>query len=189
MKNFDGWLLESLQADAQVKAELIKRINSDIAGLRTNYAKAISDASKIIDVNSIIEQARLYLIQQVPTIILGLKSGRGGDAFASGFVGWMNSLIKRELGSISWLKKSGAKLLAPDKASFLARAGEFDASPFIEALNNILDMGMTVGWMDATKPYEDQLWAWSKGSSDWIVKNSGAIKTSMVNLFSNFLYA
>jgi hypothetical protein len=189
MKNFDQWLFESLQEDSQVKLQLVNVINRDINGLKTKNAKAIADASKIIDVNAIIDKARLYLINQVPTVMLGLKSGRGGDVFTSGFVGYITSIIKSELESVNFIKKSAAKVLAPDKAAFLARAGEFDEWPFISTLDSLLDMGMSVGWMEATKPYENQLWNWSKGSSNWLNKNAKKIKTDLVTLFSNFLYA
>ena len=188
MKNFKEWLSEAAQSDDQIKAELIKHINKKISAMESKNAKAISDASKIVDVKSIIEESKKWLIKSVPTVMTGLKSGNGGDAFAAGFVAYVTVLIKKELDSVGFLKRNTAKLLAPNKATYLSKAKQFNATPFIGGLKECLDLGMAVGWMEGTKPYENQLWKWSNSVGTWIDKNEKLIKEKFANTFSDFLY-
>lgn len=188
MKNFKEWLSEAAQSDDQIKAELVKHINKKVSELESKNAKAISDASKIVDVKSIIEESKKYLIKSVPTVMTGLKSGKGGDAFAAGFVANLAVLVKKELDSVGFLKRNTAKLLAPNKTTYLNKAKQFNAVPFIGGLKECLDLGMAVGWMEGTKSYEDQLLQWSKSVDTWIDKNEKLIKERFANTFSDFLY-
>jgi len=189
MKNFNDWLNESLQGDDAVKAQLVKHINAKIADLKTKNAKAVADASKIVDVNSIIEQCRAYLIKSIPTVVAGLKSGKGGDAFAASFVSFANGIIKKELDEVGFIKRGAAKLLAPDKATYLAQAKMFDATPFIFTLRSCLDLALAVGFMDSTEPYANQLWSWENGLDNWFATNESKIKGTITNTFATFLYA
>lgn len=190
MKNFTDWLNESTSAaDDKIKAEMIKHINEEIAKLKAKNAKAIASASNIIDINAVIEKCRVNLINSIPTVIAGLKSGKGAEQFAANFVSFTNAAIKQELDKAGFFSRNAARLLAPDKAEYLSRAKSFDATPFADALESCLDLAFAIGWMDAAKPYETTLFQWSNGISNWIDRNVDKVKLDLANTFSNFLYA
>jgi hypothetical protein len=187
----DYAIFESMEDDRLVKEKMITYINKNINKLTTEHKENIKDASKLIDVSRIIQQVKEWLIRSLPLQLSNIKSGVGGNKFASDFLIFIKGLIKKEIDSIGTFKKTGIKLLAPSKENYKSTAKDFKSGQYFDTLLNILDLGFAIGSMSQMKKYEDQVLKWSKGVTDELGAKDKRkkIKDDVIQIFYNFLYS
>ena len=95
----------------------------------------LQKSSNILDTNLIISQFRNYLIGQIPSLLQQMKTGKGGDVFATNAYKSLYSIIQSNLNNIGWAKKQLVKTIG-EKMMRNTRRYEFE--PFREHFGDVL---------------------------------------------------
>lgn len=151
--------------------------------------KEYLDSTKIIlDVYSVLNQFKDYLIKQTPIILQQLKTGKGGDVFANEAYSELYRIIQVSLNGLGWGKRQFVKTLAPGKDELLKQMKSQDISIYISTFKSMLDAGFLVGWMSETGPYNNNVNIWSNSLNKWVDSRKNSIKNNLINLIINKLY-
>ena len=183
-------LSENTSSDNKVINQIKKSINDDINRFVADNKVNLDKSSKILQPNEIINEFKNFLISQAPFALQGIKTGKGGDAFAETAYKKLYSIMQSNLNDIGWAKKQLIKTMAPNKDTLLKQMKRKDVSKYFMAFKGLIDFAFEIGWMDEVKPYFDNnnLFKWSDGTTEWVDKRQEIIKDNFINLIVNTIY-
>ena len=185
---YKNLLSEDINSDNKVINELKKRINSKIEKFTSENKTNLDKSSKILDAYSIINQFKSYLINQAPTLLQQMKTGKGGDVFVNNAYSELYKIIQNTLNDLGWAKRQLIKTMSPKKDILLKQMKSKDITNYIQTFKEILDAAFQIGWMDETKSYNNNLDKWSNSLYSWVDTNQNKIKENFVNLIVNSVY-
>ena len=183
-------LSENTSSDNKVINQIKKSINDDINRFVADNKVNLDKSSKILQPNEIINEFKNFLISQAPFALQGIKTGKGGDAFAETAYKKLYSIMQSNLNDIGWAKKQLIKTMAPNKDTLLKQMKRKDVSKYFMTFKGLIDFAFEIGWMDEVKPYFDNnnLFKWSDGTTEWVDKRQEIIKDNFINLIVNTIY-
>ena len=197
-------LSEDTNSDNKVINELKQKLSKGVDKFVSENKKYLDKSSNILDAYSLINKFKTYLISQTPTLLKQMKTGKGGDKFASDSYSELYKLIQEGLNSIGWAKRQFIKSMSPGKEELLKQmkpsvrvlpngkkenvGPKINISVYFMVFKNILDAGFLVGWMDETKPYNNNLMMWSDSLNKWVDSHQKGIGDNINNLIINSIY-
>ena len=181
-------LSENTNSDNKIIDQLKKSINDDINRFVADNKVYLDKSSKIIKPTQIINEFKNFLISQVPFALQGIKTGKGGDVFVETAYKRLYSIIQSNLNDVGWAKKQLVKTMAPNKDKLLNQMKRTDVDEYFWAFKGLIDLAFSIGWMDETEPYEDNLHKWSVAARDWVDNRKKIIKDNFINLIVNSIY-
>jgi hypothetical protein len=171
--------------------ELIKHINNKLNDFKNKIPK---EGNKFISVYEIIEEFRIYMISRVPDILKKMETGVGGDKFAMECYQKLLEITQSKLTDISPIKRMALKVIAPTKENYLKKVDECKDSCFdifFEEFIDLTDFAIMVGWIDYYSRNDkliENIFNFSKQSSNWVWKNKYSIIKNIATKVSNFIY-
>jgi len=173
--------------DAKVVAELNKHVTNELANVKSKLPKP---KLNIIDPNIIINGVVQYFKSTIPSTLLTIKLGKGGDTFVYNTFNKLLGLIESELNNIGWVKKKTIQTFAPSKdelKKMLEESDEFD--DYLQMFNDLVDFPFVIGWMDEVGPYKDNIWKFDNQKNEWLKKNKRMVKNLIIDKILNFIYS
>ncbi len=181
-------LSENANLDNKLINNMKKATNKHIDDFVAKNKVILQKSSNILDTNSIISQFKNYLIGQIPSLLQQMKTGKGGDVFATNAYKSLYSIIQSNLNNIGWAKKQLVKTISPSKDELLNQMRSSDVDEYFYEFKNLLDLSFMIGWMDEAKPYSDNFDKWSDGLYRWVDTHRKRIKENIINLIINTIY-
>jgi hypothetical protein len=181
-------LSENTNLDNKLINNMKKATNKHIEDFVAENKTILQKSSNILDTNSIISQFKNYLISQMPSLLQQMKTGKGGDVFASNAYKSLYSIIQSNLNNIGWTKRQLVKTISPSKDELLNQMRSSDVDEYFYEFKNLLDLSFMIGWMDEAKPYSDNFNKWSDGLYRWVDTHRKRIKENIINLIINTVY-
>jgi hypothetical protein len=181
-------LSEDVKSDNKVVNQIRVSISDKFDKFIKENKEYLDKSKNILDIYSVINQFKDYLIKQSPIILQQLKTGKGGDVFANETYSELYRIIQGSLNGLGWGKRQFIKTLAPGKDELLKQMKSQDISIYISTFKSMLDAGFLVGWMDETAPYNNNVHKWSGTLDKWVDTHQNSIKNNLINLIVNKLY-
>ena len=181
-------LSENANLDNKLINNMKKATNENIDDFVAKNKVILQKSSNILDTNLIISQFRNYLIGQMPSLLQQMKTGKGGDVFATNAYKSLYSIIQSNLNNIGWTKRQLVKTISPSKDELLKQMRGSDVDEYFRDFKGLLDFSFMIGWMDEAKPYSDNFDKWSDGLYRWVDTHRKRIKENIINLIINTIY-
>ena len=181
-------LSENANLDNKLINNMKKATNENIDDFVAKNKAILQKSSNILDTNLIISQFRNYLIGQMPSLLQQMKTGKGGDVFATNAYKSLYSIIQSNLNNIGWTKRQLVKTISPSKDELLKQMRGSDVDEYFRDFKGLLDFSFMIGWMDEAKPYSDNFDKWSDGLYRWVDTHRKRIKENIINLIINTIY-
>ena len=183
-------LSENANSDNKIINELEKSINDSINKFVAENKVYLDKSSKIIQPTQIINEFKNFLISQLPSVLQGIKTGKGGDVFAETAYKKLYSIVQSNLNDVGWAKKQLVKAMIPKKDKLLNQMKQKNIDNYFWTFKGLMDLGFKVGWMNELRPYvnNSNLFKWSEGAIGWVDNREKIIKDNFINLIVNSIY-